>query len=59
MYIDTLQGHASVANTIKTADGLRRHVEPYLPKGKCLAIGCADGMEVQALNDLGYDTIGI
>lgn len=59
MYIDALQGHVSVAHTNKSAELLREYVEPYLPKGKCLAIGCADGMEVKALDDLGYDTIGI
>ncbi len=59
MYIDALQGHKSVAHTNKSAELLRSYVEPYLPKGKCLAIGCADGMEVKALDDLGYDTIGI
>ncbi len=59
MYMDTLQGHPTVAHTDKYAKLLKNSVEPYLPKGKCLAIGCADGMEVQALNDLGYSTIGI
>ena len=58
-YINVLQGHPSVAHTNKSAELLKNSVEPNLPKGKCLAIGCADGNEVKALNDLGYDTIGI
>ena len=59
MYIGILQGHPTVAHTNKSAELLKDSVEPYLPKGKCLAIGCADGIEVKAFNDLGYDTIGI
>ncbi len=59
MYMDVLQGHPTVAHTDKYAKLLKNSVEPHLPKGKCLAMGCADGMEVKALNDLGYDTIGI
>ncbi len=59
MYMDTIQGHPTVAHTDKSADLLREQVESHLPKGKCLAIGCADGMEVKALDDLGYDTIGL
>ena len=57
-YINSLQGHPSVAHTQKTYDGLK-FILDWLPLGKVLCIGCADGNEVRALNELGYQTIGI
>ncbi len=57
-YLNTIQGHPSVAHTNKSVEGLE-YLKKYLPLGKILAIGCADGMEVKALKGLGYDPIGI
>ncbi len=57
-YINNLQFHPSIAYTNKSADGLK-YILDKLPVGKLLCIGCADGAEVNALNELGYKTTGI
>ncbi|MHA2053374.1 MAG: class I SAM-dependent methyltransferase [Candidatus Hodarchaeales archaeon] len=58
-YLNTLQGHPSLAQTNKDNKGLS-FITGYLPVGsRLLAIGCADGMEVKVLKDLGYNVTGI
>jgi len=64
MYVQVLQGHPTVAHTNKEADTMT-WMHDWLPLGTgskrktVLAIGCADGAEVKALNDLGYSATGI
>lgn len=64
MYVHCLQSHPSVAHTNKSAE-LLKYIPKWLPLGNgkkrrsVLALGCADGAEVKALNDLGYSATGI
>jgi len=65
VYVETMQGHPSIAHTNKDAEGMK-HLLEVLPRNldddalkRVLAIGCADGAEVRALIDLGYDAQGI
>jgi SAM-dependent methyltransferase len=63
MYVGVLQGHASIALTNKESETMT-WLHDWLPVGsgkrrRVLCIGCADGAEVKALNELGYAATGI
>lgn len=61
MYVDALQGHPSIAYTEITANHIRKDISvfPEHKDKKILVIGCADGSEVNALNELGFKATGI
>lgn len=63
-YVNIMQGHPTIAHTNKDPEGIK-WIREYLPTYKdsprktILALGCADGAEVHALNQLGYKATGI
>lgn len=57
-YLNSIQGHPSVAHTNKHSEGFE-WIKKYLPIGKVLILGCADGNEIRVFKELGYDPVGI
>lgn len=63
MYVHCLQSHPTVAMTNKESETMT-WIHDWLPVGtgkrrRVLCIGCADGAEVKAMNEIGYSATGI
>ena len=59
VYRQGLQGHPTIPHTEYKKEDLE-YVLEFLPKGSfVLDIGCADGKETLALQELGYNVIGL
>jgi len=58
-YLNGLQGHPSVCKH-GHIDDFERIIKNVFPNiGKILVIGCAEGLEVQKLKEMGYEPTGI
>ena len=59
MYLNGLQGHPSVCKHGHIEDFEKVMKQVFPEPGKILVIGCAEGLEVQKLKEMGYEATGI